>query len=699
MATEPRATALDDPDQYQFPTDAPDYRPYITSLMNFNSNYRGRQEIFTNQDTFNPNQFVEITAGIVHRWMFHKTFRKVYINTNRPLEDNGRPCEVFIRSTTLHSMKTAVSYYMPDRLSNWHYTHGQIARPSGNPTKSMLVNNFIADIVQMEVRGEGLQTNAKRPVTQLEFRKTLKLLATRGRNVHTRLRYATMCLWQYHLMGRADDLCHFLIDDPRGHPTYDFAIQTKVRWSKNIRSEERCHPQILMGSMDPAFCIQLRLAMYLENYLLMCPDTHYLFTEKNTPKASGNLNNAYHRILQTVVWNDAEFQNLAPRMNDAGIGTHSYRKFPASYAQACGKCDSNYIEVRGRWKGAGGNKVVYRYIDRQLPYYDAYVAAVLCVGGAIKYALKDGVEISDHWLFTNVVPKIRHKFEQDNGLCRVLALSLLFGCLDDNVKNMIPDVIVERVCAAYNALGLDVTQPVEKILLQVDTENEKLVIRQKFQDGSGDASGSTGSHFLASSQRGDTTVSELNYRTRMIEQRQEQHALALGQQMTEGFDKMNNQMNNRFDDMTRLFNNNARRYGNTLHGAVARQVAPQQRVNVEANVEANVAAANNNQPATLSDNIKTLDELWTEYISGIDGRKPAMSFTKDERKSSKSLKQKYYRRNLIWQKIQLLINSGLQLQPAMERFREHYGRGKSVTWYIETIIDERTGRKRKHGEA
>jgi hypothetical protein len=44
---------------------------------------------------------------------------------------------------------------------------------------------------------------------------------------------------------------------------------------------------------------------------------------------------------------------------------------------------------------------------------------------------------------------------------------------------MIPDVIVERVCAAYNAHGLDVIQPVEKVLLKADTENEKLVIRSK----------------------------------------------------------------------------------------------------------------------------------------------------------------------------------------------------------------------------
>jgi hypothetical protein len=64
-----------------------------------------------------------------------------------------------------------------------------------------------------------------------------------------------------------------------------------------------------------------------------------------------------------------------------------------------------------------------------------------------------------------------------------------------------------------------------------------------------------------------------------------------------------------------------------MHGAVARQVARQEHINVEANVE----ASGDNRPATLSDNVRTLDELWTEYISGIYGRKPAMCFTKVEK--------------------------------------------------------------------
>jgi hypothetical protein len=50
----------------------------------------------------------------------------------------------------------------------------------GNNPLGILVNNFIADIEQMEIRGEGLQTSAYRPITQLEFRKTLELLATKG---------------------------------------------------------------------------------------------------------------------------------------------------------------------------------------------------------------------------------------------------------------------------------------------------------------------------------------------------------------------------------------------------------------------------------------------------------------------------------------------------------------------------------------
>jgi hypothetical protein len=68
-----------------------------------------------------------------------------------------------------------------------------------------------------------------------------------------RRKYPMMALWQYHLIGRVDDVLNFKVVDPRGHGDYDLALKTRVRWSKNMMEERQCPPQILLGSMHPLF--------------------------------------------------------------------------------------------------------------------------------------------------------------------------------------------------------------------------------------------------------------------------------------------------------------------------------------------------------------------------------------------------------------------------------------------------------------
>ena len=61
----------------------------------------------------------------------------------------------------------------------------------------------------------------------------------------------TMNIYQCHLIGRA-----------KGHRTFsDFALQTKVRWSKNVRSERWCLDQIILGANDPSWCVLVHMAV------------------------------------------------------------------------------------------------------------------------------------------------------------------------------------------------------------------------------------------------------------------------------------------------------------------------------------------------------------------------------------------------------------------------------------------------------
>ena len=92
-------------------------------------------------------------------------------------------------------------------------------------------------------------------------------------------------------------------------------------------------------------------------------------------------------------------------------------------------------------------------------------------------------------------------------------------------------------------------------------------------------------------------------------------------------------------------NTNIRRFGGTIEGALAVQRG-NGRDRQQAAPFGNGAAGH--QDALLSNNPRTLIELWRECKHGLDGRKPAEQFTMVERHSRVGgVKQKWYRRNVV----------------------------------------------------
>ena len=139
------------------------------------------------------------------------------------------------RSSNLAAAKRALSFYMPHRTVPW--CNGQ-----GNPTRSAPVNDLIKEVKKFEVRGEGCPSHAKRPVRPNEFRKAIEILRSLP-DFNCKCKYPMICLWQHSLIGRLDDAAHFELKDPHGHPNFDFALRTNVRWSKNVMEERQCPPQ------------------------------------------------------------------------------------------------------------------------------------------------------------------------------------------------------------------------------------------------------------------------------------------------------------------------------------------------------------------------------------------------------------------------------------------------------------------------
>lgn len=266
--------------------------------------------------------------------------------------------------------------------------------------------------------------------------------------------------FQFHMVARLDDTCRFQEADLKPNPQFPFTLLAKMCWSKNVQEERDAPDQLVFGAMDRRYCILLPLGIYLEVWLESAAGAanHFLFGDGDNPEMTKKFLSA---VLKNDVWDLEGFQQLA----SGPIGTHSLRTFPSTFARRCG-CSKDDIDSRGRWRK---RRVVDRYIDVTLPFPDAKVAAVLCIGGPCKYTLKKGSGVTEDWLCQHVVPNILQSKRFHRQVAVVLALPILWACFDEEMEAYMLPALRNRIRAVYNCiqqLGPHVN-PVRKVLLVV----------------------------------------------------------------------------------------------------------------------------------------------------------------------------------------------------------------------------------------
>ena len=194
-------------------------------MLEFMTWFHSPSHCFDNGQTFLQTELFKIRPVDIHDWLAVKCFGRFDYNI-----DEGH-CQTLARASTLQLMKKSVSFSMPNKRPQW-------CNDRGNPTKSAIVNDLLQLVKKFEARREGAPSQVKRPLTQVKFLFIQRKLRSQNNWMHG-MKYRTMNLWQFHLIGRANDTCHFEMRDPRGHQIYDFALQTRVRWTKNIVDERK----------------------------------------------------------------------------------------------------------------------------------------------------------------------------------------------------------------------------------------------------------------------------------------------------------------------------------------------------------------------------------------------------------------------------------------------------------------------------
>jgi Transcriptional activator of glycolytic enzymes len=654
--------------------DAEHLRAYKQTLFHC-LNYLDGTDLDVDEDAVPQERLQTLMPTDLLRWFNFKTFGI----EDPPLDANP----THARSNSILAWKKQISYFMP----NNHHPWNEVAN-IGNPTRSQELLKLVKYVKKKEVRGQGAPSHARRPLEEAEFRSAMSV-ARNSENNTSRYGIAALCCFQFSMIGRIDDCTQWEKDHFKVHDQFpDFAARARLTWSKNVREERDAPWQILLGSMDPLFCVLITVAIWLEWSLSSRPGAELspyvlAFSHDNEkPRGGVKAKVTASKILRDIFHCDG-FE-INDDENKGPLGSHSLRKFASTWVRRNGGSKDDK-DTRGRWKK---RRVSDDYDDMELPYPDTKVAGMLCVGGPCSYRVKANCGVTDAWILANVVPNIARVY--GNSLAKVLGKALLW-CIFSERSEWVPHNIRVRVTTAYNAInntlpngenpivkrtliitGADAVVHITEVLDEPANQQGNIQQGEGGQQQRQEAGGTL--ETLSNRQLLQTLLGQVGILQRQIttlnQQRESDRVTSMHQ--------------------SRIINDNIRRLSmNPIRcmnqGAAGGQPAGEG--DGGGNIGNQAGGNQGGPPAELSSCPRTLYDLWREYEEGLGGRKAARLFTAQERGR---VKHKYTRRKIVWDLIKVLIRSGLTYQLACDRIYHVYGQATPVTQIINRLKIDRT---------
>jgi len=82
---------------------------------------------------------------------------------------------------------------------------------------------------------------------------------------------SAMTNFQFHLIARVDNSTQLVLEHNRVHDKFPSALKTRLNWSKNVDDKRDAPWQIVLGSLNPVYCVLCSLALWLELNLKLNP--------------------------------------------------------------------------------------------------------------------------------------------------------------------------------------------------------------------------------------------------------------------------------------------------------------------------------------------------------------------------------------------------------------------------------------------
>lgn len=633
---------------------------YKTTLTKFLSYTDGVN--YPSNTEFTQERLQQITPEQIVAWFNHK----VYGTPTPTVDDNP----TLGRSNSLHYWKKALSYFIPNKHTQWN----EISKV-GNPTKSLDVNEMIKRVRQKEVRKQGKKSFARRPLRETEFREILTRLR-QSDDIIVKYGIPALLVFQFHLIGRIDDCSAWKREFFKPHDVHaDKCAKVRLAWGKNVHEERDAPWQHVVGAIDKDYCVLLNVGLWLEVFLKSVMGAGqrphvFGFTNELDPEKAAKKTKAFvYRVLKPI------FDDVGVELENNGspIGSHSIRKYASTWVRSNGisKDDKDH---RGRWQH---RRTSDRYDDVQLDFVDAKVAAVLAKGGVCRYHVVDPA-CTDDWIVSVVTPNISGVYGQQ--LAKLLGRSLLWLAFSEH-KEMLPPPMLQQITSAYSQVRTiaDGQNPVAK-KLQIVTGHDA----QVFIDDVDVAPGIPGNVVNTG---GNNANNNNNNTGQTAYQHQQQILLALLSQshrqqqaiadLSATVDSLKGQVRTQTRALNSVIQHVDHNPVNMLHRHSNNSIG--RRNLAQATNEQGTSATSN---ATLSPNPRTLHILWDEYIRGIGGRKPAKDFTRFERGQCKF---KYSRRKIFWDLVSSHVRANRLASEVIEMIYDAYGHSSSVTIIINRI--------------
>jgi hypothetical protein len=260
---------------------------------------------------------------------------------------------------------------------------------------------------------------------------------------------SSMVNFQFHLIARVDDTTQLVLEHIRVHDNFPNCLKTRLNWSKNVNDERDAPSKIVLGSLNPVYRGLSSLALWLELNLklnLVAMSSIYVFCisddirmPEGVLKKKAIIQNALKIMFKGEHFKCAEEEEAASML----LGSHSVRKYAATYAQRCGVTKDGK-DIRGRWKGQG--RVSDVYDDVELPFPNAKAAQKLCGGGPCFYLCDPTLDVAmlNWFVLSHVVPNIKKRLPES--ACFVLGKALLWLIRSPVVDQYVSEDLKRKCC-------------------------------------------------------------------------------------------------------------------------------------------------------------------------------------------------------------------------------------------------------------